>query len=69
VHQHVRSEKSTEKCWKEKPSPQVVRLFEPRPGLAESADIAHNMFGQINMKIRGTIVGIRYLLEKAMANQ
>ena len=36
VHQHVRSKKSTEKCWsvgRKKPSPQVVRLFEPHPGL------------------------------------
>jgi len=26
--------KAQEKCWKEKPSPQVVKLFEPHPGLA-----------------------------------
>ena len=26
--------RAQEKCWKEKPSPQVFRLFEPHPGLA-----------------------------------
>jgi hypothetical protein len=36
---------------------------------AESTYIAHNMFGQIKMEIRGTLIGKRSFLEKWMATQ
>jgi hypothetical protein len=34
---------------------------------AESTYIAHNMFGQIKIRYRGTLIGIRSFLEKGMA--
>jgi hypothetical protein len=51
-------------------------IFKPRCCLhcqsmrmqAESTDIARNMFGQIKIEIPRTIVGIRSLLEKGIAN-
>jgi len=52
-------------------------IFKPRCCLdfqsmrtqAESTYIAHNMFGQIKMEIRGTLIGKRSFLEKWMATQ